>query len=258
MNNITIGTDAELFLTHNKKIISSIGLLGGTKDNPKPIGEGCFIQEDNILAEFNIPPVNNSLDFIKYIKYAKDHINLTYPELELLCSSSEIIDNSILVNEKALEFGCEPDCIVDLFEDRDNYTMDEHDQMNIKKASNNLRTAGFHIHIGYDNPNEETNRELVKMFEKYVTMPLLHLDPDTHNRRSMYGKCGSYRHKSYGVECRSLGGYFLKDLKLVALVYEHVFQMLNKFINENERVSKEEFKKIKQIVNKEQTVKVTK
>lgn len=252
IENITIGTDAELFLKHEGDIISVIGNIGGTKKDPIPIGNDCFMQEDNILAEFNIPPVTSKEDFIKYITYCKDWIYINLPELEMHFSSSEIVNDFIISLPNAKEFGCEPDCIVDLKPDTDCMTKDEHEMFNQERMKKNLRTSGFHIHIGYSNPDIETNRELVKLFEKHVTMALLPLDLDNHNRRSMYGKSGSYRNKPYGVECRSLGGYFIANNKTIGKVWDLTQIAINKF-NEGERVTTEEFKKIKQIINNKQT-----
>ena len=43
----TLGADPELFLVDTSgKFISSVGKIGGTKDKPQPVGEGCLIQEE--------------------------------------------------------------------------------------------------------------------------------------------------------------------------------------------------------------------
>jgi len=56
------------------------------------------------------------------------------------------------------------------------------------KRQSNKRTGGFHIHIGYKNPTQKISRELVKLFEKNVTLQLLKEDVDDYNRREFYGK----------------------------------------------------------------------
>ena len=249
LKNVTIGTDAEVFMKYGDTVCSVIGLIGGSKKEPRDIGNKCFMQEDNILAEFNIPPITLKSEFVKYINYCKDWLEVNVPELEMHFSSSEIVEDFILYDSKANEFGCEPDCVVDLFPDRDDNTPDEHEAINVKRMSNLLRTSGFHIHFGYDNPNRETNREIVKLFEKYVTLPLMDKDLDIHNRRSMYGQSGSYREKPYGVECRSLGGYFIKDNEHIEMVWDCIHDVVSKY-NEGERISKEEFAEIKNKVNK--------
>lgn len=253
LENITIGTDAEVFLMYEDCVISAIGVIGGSKDEPKDIDNNCFIQEDNILAEFNIPPVTTKEEFISYISYCKDWIEINFPELKLHFSSSEMVEDFVVSTPKAKEFGCEPDCIVDLTNKSDEMNKDKYDIMNQQRAQQNVRTSGFHIHIGYKNSNHKTNREIVKLFEKYVTIPLLDEDNDQHDRRKMYGKAGSYRHKPYGVECRSLGGYFIKNEETISKVWDLVQVVIEKY-NQGERVSKHEFKQIKQIINNKQTI----
>ena len=248
IKNIKIGTDSELFMKHKGSVISMIGLLGGTKDTPKSIGENCFVQEDNILAEFNIPPVTTKMAFLYYINYCKDWLEINYPELELHFASSEKIDDYILLDNNTKNFGCEPDYIIDLHKRTDEYKVRELKRINNKITISKIRTTGLHIHISYNNPTYEINREIVKLFEKYVTMPLVLLDLDNYNRRKLYGQSGSYRHKSYGVECRSLGGYFLANDKKIGLVWEKVMDVINKF-NLGERVTYKEFKKIKNYIN---------
>lgn len=255
LTNVTIGTDAEVFLKYEDTVISAIGLIGGSKKEPRDIGNKCFMQEDNILAEFNIPPITTKKEFLDYINYCKDWLDINFPELTLHFSSSEMIEDFILSDIKAKEFGCEPDLVVDFSDKSDSMNIDDFEKLNQKRADKLMRTSGFHIHIGYDNPNMETNREIVKLFEKYVTMPLVLEDLDILNRREMYGVSGSYRNKSYGVECRSLGGYFLKSDETINKVWDLIQLVISKF-NEGERVNKQEFQKIKQIINNKETNKI--
>ena len=255
LKNITIGTDAEVFFKEGNYITSAVGTIGGTKKNPIPIGNDCFAQEDNILAEFNIPPVTNVTDFVEYIEYCKDWLEITHPEFSLHYASSEKIERWLLLDSEARHFGCSPDCIVDYKSDRDHQTEDEMEECLISKGASMIRTSGFHIHIGYDNPDIETNREIVKLFEKYVTMPLILEDVDDYDRRTMYGKAGSYRNKEYGVECRSLGGYFLKNKTTIHDVWNRVQRVLKAF-NSGERVSTAEFAEIKQIINTKDKTKI--
>jgi len=257
LKNITIGTDAEVFFKEDDYVVSVVGLIGGTKESARPIGKDCFVQEDNILAEFNIPPVTNVQDFLSNINYCKDWLEVNYPAYGLHFASSEKIERWLLMDAEAQTFGCAPDCVVDYKEDRDEQTEDEKEESLIEKTSSCIRTSGFHIHIGYENSTIDTNREIVKLFEKYVTMPLLLSDKDDYNRRLMYGKAGSYRNKDYGVECRSLGGYFLKDDATISNVWDRVQQVLNAF-NSGERVSKEEFAEIKHNINTKQLDKIKK
>lgn len=255
ITNVTIGTDAEVFLKYEDTVISAIGVIGGTKKDPNPIGRDCFIQEDNILAEFNIPPVTTREEFIDYINYCKDWIEVNHPEFKLHFSSSEMIEDFILMDDKAKEFGCEPDSVVDYSDITDDMSKDEWEKFNIERTRSRKRTSGFHIHIGYSNPTRETSRELVKLFEKHVTLPLVLQDNDVHNRRDMYGRSGSYRIKDYGVECRSLGGYFIANSDTIGDVWDRVQLVISKF-NQGERVSSSEFAQIKELINTKQINKI--
>ncbi len=249
LNNVTIGSDLEFFLKDkNDNLVSAIGLFDGTKENPKYINNGCYIQEDNVLGEANIPPVTNKTDFIKYINYIKNYVKETYPELVIHYSSSEIIPFEMTLDTKAKTFGCEPSLIVDYNEDGDIIPDLEFESMVEQKSVSLLRTGGFHIHIGYDDPDEKTSREIVKLFEKNVTLPLLKYDNDQYNRRQSYGKAGEYRIKPYGLECRSLGSALLMNDELLSLIWDGVTKTINEF-NQKKRISKQEFEIIKELIN---------
>lgn len=249
LEDITIGSDLEMFVTdHDNNLQSAIGVFGGTKDEPKYIGELCYIQEDNILVEANIPPVTEFDDFYKYIQYIKSYININHSEYKLKYSSSEIAPMSLLFDDKAREFGCEPVLIVDYNKDGDIIPKMEFEEGIEIKRQSNKRTGGFHIHIGYKNPTQKISREFVKLFEKNITLQLLKEDVDDYNRREFYGKCGEYRIKPYGLECRSLGSAFLKDESTLKLVWDGVQKTIQDF-NNGERVSKQEFEIIKDIID---------
>ena len=71
MSHYRVGADPELFLADKtgKKILSAIGKIGGTKENPiqvEKMHKGFCYQEDNVLVEYNIPPVCSPEQFIKH------------------------------------------------------------------------------------------------------------------------------------------------------------------------------------------------
>ena len=67
---VRVGSDPETFLqSKTGEFISSVGLIGGSKDEPMPIGEGCSVQEDNVTVEFNTPPTNDVKEFVRVINY---------------------------------------------------------------------------------------------------------------------------------------------------------------------------------------------
>ena len=118
IDNVTIGADPELFIINEKtnKVVSSIGIIPGEKGNPyvgEDMPEGFGVETDNILAEFNIPPVTNKSAFINNIEYMKGYINRFVKninsDLGILCSASEIVDEDQLKSKQAQRFGCDPD-----------------------------------------------------------------------------------------------------------------------------------------------------
>ncbi len=115
LSNITIGADPELFLvdTSCDKIISSIGIIPGEKGKAYQgtMPEGFGLQIDNILAEFNVPPVPLECKdaFIDNIEYAKkyicDFVKKINPNYNIFCKASAMIDEDQLKSEEALKFG---------------------------------------------------------------------------------------------------------------------------------------------------------
>lgn len=114
----TIGADPEMFIINEKtnKVVSSIGIIPGKKGEPwvsDDMPKGFGIETDNILAEFNIPPVTSMAGFIQNLNYMKDYLTAFVkkinPDYSIKCSAYEIVDTDQLQSEEALEFGCAPD-----------------------------------------------------------------------------------------------------------------------------------------------------
>ena len=118
INNVTIGADPELFIINEKtrKVVSSIGLIPGEKGNPyiaEDMPTGFGMETDNIVAEFNIPPVSNRTSFVNNIEYMKAYIDKYIkninPSLGILCAASKSVDSNQLKDPQAQYFGCDPD-----------------------------------------------------------------------------------------------------------------------------------------------------
>ena len=107
MSNVRIGSDPETFLQdHTGRFISSVGLIGGSKDEPMPIGNNCSVQEDNVTVEFNTHPTDNVDDFVKGINYNLDWIKNRASQLSLTVVSvpSAVFDDEQLARDIAYEF----------------------------------------------------------------------------------------------------------------------------------------------------------
>ena len=220
IDNVTIGADPELFLINSKtgEVVSSIGIIPGEKGNPYrsiDMPEGYGLEIDNILAEFNIPPVRTKEDFIEAITYMKNYIKkfikTKNSNLDILCKASMMVNKDQLQSPEAKMFGCSVDYNA--------YT--EEPNPKPKGERTNLRSAGFHIHIGYDNCNIDTSLTLIKYLDMYLGVPSVLKDSDT-KRRSLYGKAGCFRLTPYGLEYRVLSSYFLSTKITLSWVWSGV------------------------------------
>jgi len=219
--NVTVGADPELFLVNKiGKFISSIGIIGGSKDTPKPIStNGHAIQEDNVAIEFNIPPADNAFKFVEDIDYVLSHIKENYTKplnLELAIVPSAVFATDQLNNEKAQTFGCDPDFNA--------YSLQENPKP-VAGHGGSLRTAGGHIHVGYTDPSMLDNAICIRAMDVTLGVPSVLIDPDT-ERRSMYGKAGAFRHKTYGVEYRTLSNFWIKSKELSQWVFEQTLKAI--------------------------------
>lgn len=220
ISNITIGADPELFVINEQtgKVVSSVGLIPGEKGNPycsNDMPRGFGLETDNILAEFNIPPVTSKEGFVNNIEYMKSYINGFVKEKNknygIKCSASEIVDASQLRSKQAKEFGCDVDYNA--------YTEDANPKPKGEKT--NLRSAGMHIHIGYKDNNIDTSLQLIKYLDAYLGIPSVIKDTDT-RRRTLYGKAGCFRLTEYGCEYRVLSSAMMKDVETLEFVWNQI------------------------------------
>jgi len=207
LETVLIGTDPEVFVVNRqtRQVLSAIGLIPGTKDRPFDISDtGHAIQTDNVMAEFCVPPSNNPSKLYADIRQCIDFINGLLPaHAECNVQASAFLDPLFLRNRQAKTFGCDPDFNV--------YSLSQNDA---PKSNTNLRTAGGHIHIGYENPDQKTNMKIIQAMDLFLGIPSILLDKDT-ERRKMYGKAGCFREKSYGVEYRTLSNFWIASEELV-------------------------------------------
>jgi hypothetical protein len=204
----TIGADPEVFISRDGRIVSAIGMIGGTKDEPKRVSDRICVQEDNVLAEFNIPPATSPKDFVMFISEGLSEIKkiIKQDHCDIAIIASHIMDESELTHPKALEFGCEPD--------ENAWTL----TTNIPpEVSTKLRSAGGHVHVG--GVKEEKAIHTVRAMDLFLGIPSVILDRDN-QRRQLYGKAGCFRFKEYGIEYRTLSNFWLSDPRLADWVYK--------------------------------------
>lgn len=221
INNVTIGADPEVMIinTNTNELVSSIGIIPGVKDEPFSLGEGYYLTIDNVLAEFLVPPSKTRDEFIDVIKEGKTIINDYLPkELSIEIRASALYPESELQSDEAKLFGCSSDYNA--------WTS----MINIKPSAEDsrLRSAGGHIHIGYDNPDDDTSATLVTYFDLFIGLPSVILDEDT-RRRELYGKAGAFRPKEYGFEYRTVSNFWIKNDELVGFIYDKVKEAIDYF-----------------------------
>lgn len=246
-SNYLIGSDPEAFLIDKSgKIITAIGKIPGTKTEPftiETLGQGFGLQTDNILVEFNIPPINTQQQLLDNINRMKDFI-INYLiernfDLQLACKASAIIEMDQLLDEQSFVFGCDPDFSC--------YT----EKQNPTPALLNpyLRSAGCHFHLGYANPSVAKGIELIKYMDMFLGIPSILMDTDT-DRRDIYGKAGSYRFQKWGVEYRVLSSHFISSNETLTFCYNQIEKAINAFENQMALVPKEE---VLEVINNNNT-----
>ena len=210
MSALTIGHDAEVFVSQAGTITHAIGLLGGTKEKPVPVKQGA-LQEDNVLAELNIWPAATADKFVEHTNTVMEVLKSRLPDgydVDIISSHHYPKEFLMAAPSQALEFGCDPDFNC--------WTLDENDT---SSPLTTLRTAGGHVHIGFPNYVTELDRVMtMRMCDYLLGLPSVLLDTDT-ERRSLYGKAGAYRPKPYGAEYRTLSNFWLNDEALMRWVF---------------------------------------
>lgn len=210
----TIGADPEWFVKSDKKIVSIIGKVGGTKDNPKPVEllgkEGFAVQEDNVALEYNIPPCSSVQQWCDYHHAIQTHITTQILKplgLKKAVTPSHVFDMAELKDPRSWVFGCEPDYNAWSLE------------VNARPRSDEprLRAAGGHVHIGCGDLTKLEKIEFCRVLDLYLSIPLMLVDIDV-RRRLLYGKAGAMRFKKYGFEYRTPSNYWTRSSKTVGWV----------------------------------------
>lgn len=227
LSNVTIGTDIEVFIKDitTNEIVSAEPYIKGTKHNPFnfDISSKFYATSlDNVLAEFCIPPSKTKDEFVKGINKSMDYIQSILPKGFCTVSiPSAVLDMKYLQTDNARLFGCEADLNVWLRRQNDKPTA----------TNEQLRSAGLHVHVGYDNSEIEITEQAVKAMDLFLSVPSLLIEPDN-ERRKLYGMAGAFRLKDYGFEHRVLSSYFSKDDNLKSWVFDNTLKAIN-FVNED-------------------------
>lgn len=229
LKHITIGTDPEMFLFDRatEEFKSAIGLIPGSKEapyRPEDLDGGFGMQTDNVLIEFNVPAVEleHEHKFIGNIslmkRYIQDLIAKHNENYTIKCQASAYLPIEELSDPQACLFGCDPDYNC--------YTRAQNPSPVMEEIT--LRSAGFHWHVGFENPTLRDCIKLIRYMDLFMGVPSVIMDTDT-KRRSLYGKAGAFRLQPYGVEWRVLSSYFVDNPELIAFMYKQLLRAIRAF-----------------------------
>ena len=228
---LTIGSDPELMLwdTQAGKIVSSMPVLGQTKENPILLGNGVKFYADNVLAEAAFNPIDIAGDIASHFRDVWVRVQERLGDrFRLLPKAAHLYDDDQLATKlvtpngievTAFDIGCTP-------------SLDVYRRcMNMPTPfKDGTRSSSMHIHIGnanYKTDQEgalmtiESKEEAVKIMDIIVgcSSAIFDKDETAAARRELgYGRAGNFRVCEYGLEFRVLSSYALRSPILVDLV----------------------------------------
>lgn len=212
-----LGADPEVFLARrNGAPQSAEGLIGGTKKDPLPMEgmePGFFIQEDNVAAEYNIPPASDPMtwahNLVRGYQYVRDVAKKH--KLKPLIAADADFPIPQVTTPHALTLGCDPD--FNAWTEEVNPRPDPPFRM---------RTAAAHIHVSWISPDDEQRWELIRAMDVFLGLPSI-LWTKPNRRRQLYGRAGACRLKPYGVEYRVLDNFYINNEKLATSIANRVY-----------------------------------
>ena len=208
MDGMQIGADPELFIydTDKDEFVCPDGLVPGTKEEPHKV-DGGAVQQEGFAAEFNIDPCDNYNDFRDRINGVRDQLQKMLPSgliLRPVATAQFSPEQWAKASDETKVLGCSPDYNA--------WTLNVNPPA---KADDMIRCAGGHLHFGWTDEADITDKEyykaaidLVRQLDWVLGGWSMSLDKDS-QRRKMYGKAGSMRFKPYGVEYRTLSNFWL-------------------------------------------------
>jgi len=222
-----VGTDTEIFLRdiQTGNPVPVIGLIGGTKEKPKPVpelGKGFCVQEDNVMLEYNVPPAKTRDQFVQNVMTMNHYLQglLLSKGLRPDICESMVFAKEQLNHPQAQHVGCEPD--FDVWQRLINPTPKGHPLMAT------TRTAGGHVHVSFKVNGKIPAFEdvfikepIVKFLDITIGLPLLLKYPSS-VRRQLYGQPGAFRNKPYGIEYRVPDNQWTRSPNDIEWVWEGI------------------------------------
>lgn len=220
MEKITVGADPEVFIKDTLgNIVSAIGMIPGDKQNPCALSNAPgAVQVDNVLAEYNIDPAETEDEFVYNNRQVLASLKAMLPagyDFAIQASHEYSLDYLFTLDPACFVFGCDIDY--------DGWTQ-RPKQFN-NQAAPGLRSAGGHIHVGFDLSKHDMH-DVVRAMDYLIGLPSVLMEPDT-QRRKMYGQAGAFRPKRYGIEYRTPSNFWLQSEERMRWVYRQAVRAVN-------------------------------
>jgi len=244
ITNWQIGSDVEFFLQdiNTKKIVTAENIIKGTKKDPfyfEPNNNYYATSLDCVLAEGNIPPCKTEGEFYSAMNHLIKYINNFIPnQLQTLAIPVAELDEDQLQSETACTFGCASslDC----------WTLKE---VRPFPKGDRYRSAGTHLHIGYEEPNFKTNINIIRAMDLYLGIPSVLIEPKNKRKEVGYGLAGNMRQTRWGAEYRVLSSYFASNEKLIKWCFRNTEAAINFVNDEKSSIIENLGKEISHIIN---------
>ena len=216
-----VGSDMEVFLANDGgDVVPCVGLFEGTKNKPwRPpgMGLGYAIQEDNVMCEFNVPPVKSAIDGLNVMLRGRRMVEkqAALHGLHPIWGQTDYrFPKAALTSEQAQTIGCEAD----------------YNAYEGGAARNNLpdltdwRSCGGHIHLGGDFKCPDFVAALFA--ELFISVGTKTPCGNGH-RAKWYGRPGIYRPKPYGIEYRTPTNVWVQSEDVIHLTYHQALMCAN-------------------------------
>lgn len=240
---LKLGSDPEFLLKdkYTGKLVSSIGIIPGTKEEPlrlNGLGDFYTIQIDNVLGEISVGPSETGDGLWENIQKTLDIVKKEFlPEnIEIVHQSSGIYSDEELDNPIAKVLGCSPSLNAWSFGDNP-----------APSSESNFRGCGCHFHISYKDPTFYTSFIIGQVFDLFGTLKSVVRDPDT-KRREFYGKAGEIRMVDYGVELRTPGGFTISSKLEFDFMIDAIYKTVE-FINSGKKIEESDAAQIQLAIN---------
>jgi hypothetical protein len=224
-----MGCDPEFFFRTDKGIIGAEkvfkpeGLV--VKSNSYGDSKHSKFIIDGVQAELNPKPNTCRANLANEIAYCfktlKEDLKKKGANISIDLSRSVTISEEALkeLDEKNQKFGCAP-----------SFTVYKNPGVKLTKVDPLKylsRSAGGHIHIGFDNyPNSRNqltlhHKEFVQLLDIICGNTLVLVDRDKSNvkRRRLYGRAGEYRLPAHGLEYRTPSNFWLTSAQMMSLAF---------------------------------------